>query len=164
MSYEDFPNPGDHHPEVANDPEAMRPAEQETIANLLNAIEEQTQLKRGAVGYSLRLLHKGEHSHHPDAIAQLTHMEKLNNGLASTTNWFISEIPDGLHIYKQTHLMPFRTFGLRSTPQDRIAATLELIRTSYAAEESIDAQSALGLSFVSEKETRHLLDAITVVE
>ena len=164
MPYEQFPNPGDNHPEVIQDPDAVRPAEQLTLVSLLIAINEQTHLHTGANGYNPQVFKKGDRPDRPNAIAQLTRIKKLAPGLVATTNWFISSIPDGFHIDKHTHVLPSRTASLRSTPQDRMKLAKEMLDGFAASQESSATQDTLGMSFVSEKEARSLLDLFTGTE
>ncbi len=183
MNIEDFSRqPNSKHPEVADNPELMQPPDQNTIADLVLTIMEKTDHKKyrpdGSIGADLHrpnermgaatvmLLKVGTDKTDPKRIA-LVHLRKPSGSKGTTmiTNYHVLSIPDGLHIEK--HLQTSNDKDIlrdnASMEDIRIAAQQGITRIQETIK-SHEEEDQLGLSFVSEAETRGLITMLEGLE
>lgn len=182
MNPEDFSKQRNDHPEVLANPELMQPPEQETIADLVFAIMQKTDhkdyLPNGEKGADLHrvnetmgaatvyLKKKGTDRNDPKRIAQV-HLRKRVGSTGSTviTNYFVLSIPDGLHIEKHSQMSNNDNILREGASMEEIRLSaqqgIEMIQKTIASDREED---ELGLSFVSEAETRGLVTLLEGLE
>lgn len=180
MSFEEQINPNHHyHPEVASNPEAMRPASEETKQALLDIVSSKSAggyENSTGVGRDLRFdddrkgtigvnrFRDGASLDDPSRLARITRIEWPGElyGKQLITNYFILNTPDGLQMEKHSQTSDPRKELLSdnasladifNAAQSGLARIAEL-RKAQAIEDE------LGLSFVSEEEAQALLSLV----
>jgi hypothetical protein len=185
MSPEDFTHgPKQDHPEIASDPEAAQPAQQKTIKSLLDAITNKTTHFTSPYDYdgkksisthrpgesvcaaTLERFEKGVSSDHPDCVGQVTR-STYDGGIDKVVweNYFIIDIPDGLHIEKRSHSQDSDNYLKVGASWEQFIGSIAALREDIRSiKESEPIENELGLTFVSEKEANDLLAFIDPLE
>lgn len=183
MSPEDFTNdPKQSHPEVAENPEAMQPAEQVTLRHLLGEV---TNKSKG--GYEDDESFMAD-LHYPDSEYGAATITRFKDGASRDdparlagihcssdvgnegdrvhTNYFILKTPDGLHIEKHSHNSNYRREmpSMDASIEEIGASALQGIQRINEMQEAQKVEDELGLSFVSEQEARQLLELLDATE
>lgn len=171
MSPESFSDNYDQRqPEVADNPEAVQPAEQLTLQHLLAVITDKSKDGIGQSGERVAYLHApgekagaatvwqipiGTYRDHPECIGRINRLQNVDNdGGQIGTDYYILKKPKGLDIEKfiKPYNAPKDFRKIKMSPQDKARFATEGLRMIAAS-----LQSEITKGAVSEQETRSLL-------